>query len=310
MARAARPLVIAHRGASGYLPEHTLVAKALAFGQGADYLEQDVVATRDDELIVFHDLTLEDTTDVAQRFPGRQRADGHYYCRDFDLAELRTLGVGERLGADGRPRYPGRFPGTGGRFGIPTLAEEIRFIQGLVRASGRIVGIYPEIKDPGWHRAGGIDIGVKVLATLEECNRGSMRLPVFLQCFDPAELQRLRSRCDPGLPFVLLIDSASGPPSSGELERIAGYAQAIGPSLKLVCPHWTAGEGQATTLVADAHQAGLAVHPYTFRRDDLPAGVAGFDELLHLFLVRQRVDGLFTDFPDLARAFIDRHLPG
>ena len=81
MARAARPLVIAHRGASGYLPEHTLVAKALAFGQGADYLEQDVVATRDDELIVFHDLTLEDTTDVAQRFPGRQRADGHYYCQ-------------------------------------------------------------------------------------------------------------------------------------------------------------------------------------------------------------------------------------
>src|SRR5690554_7145662 len=90
------PFVIAHRGASGYLPEHTLEAKALAYGQGADYLEQDVVATRDDELVVLHDVHLDHVTDVARRYPGRRRRDGHWYARDFTLAELRTLEVHER----------------------------------------------------------------------------------------------------------------------------------------------------------------------------------------------------------------------
>ncbi|MBW7931003.1 MAG: glycerophosphodiester phosphodiesterase [Gammaproteobacteria bacterium] len=304
-----RPLVIAHRGASGYLPEHTLVAKALAFGQGADYLEQDVVATRDDQLIVFHDLTLEQTTDVARHFPGRQRADGHYYCRDFNLAELRRLGVGPRLDPQGGERHPGRFPGTGGRFGIPTLAEEIRFIQGLVRSSGRMVGIYPEVKDPAWHHDEGIDLGMNLLDTLEACQQQGPRLPVFLQCFDAGELQRLRPHCDPGLPFVQLLDSAGGRPSVARLGEIASYAQAIGPSLKLLLH--PAGDGQAAgSLVADAHRAGLAVHPYTFRRDELPAGVESFEALLETCLVAWGADGLFTDFPDLARSFIDQRLGG
>lgn len=309
MAAAVQPLVIAHRGACGYLPEHTLVAKALAFGQGADYLEQDVVATRDGELVVFHDLSLDEVTDVARRFPGRQRTDGHFYCRDFDLDELRTLGVGPRRGSDGGLHYPGRFPESGGRFGIPTLAEEISFIRGLIHASGRIVGIYTEIKDPAWHRAEGIDLGARVLQVLEATACGDARLPVFLQCFDQAELQRLRREFNSQLPFVQLIGSASGQPSARELESIAGYAQAIGPSLQLIC-RGRAGQGTATTtLVDDAHRAGLLVHPYTFRRDALPVGMANFEELLDLFLRQLGVDGLFTDFPDLARIFIDRHLP-
>jgi len=310
VASARRPLVIAHRGACGYLPEHTLVAKALAFGQGADFLEQDVVATRDDELIVFHDLTLEGVTDVALRFPGRQRADGRFYCRDFDLDELRTLGVGARRGRQGELRYPSRFPESGGRFGIPTLAEEISFIRGLVSSSGRVVGIYPEIKDPAWHRAEGIDLGAKVLQVLEEMACGDARLPVFLQCFDAAELQRLRGEFGSRLPFVQLLESAAGEPSDREIDTIAAYAQAIGPSLKLVY-RGPAGEGAPMSrLVESAHRAGLGVHPYTFRRDDLPAGMADFDELLDLFLVRLGVDGLFTDFPDLVRAFVDHQLPG
>jgi len=308
MATTGRPLVIAHRGASGYLPEHTLVAKALAFGQGADYLEQDVVATRDDELIVFHDLTLDATTDVARHFPGRQRADGHFYCRDFELAELRRLGVGPRLDERGGTRHPGRFPVAGGRFGIPTLAEEIRFIQGLVRSSGRMVGIYPEVKDPAWHHAEGIDLGMKLLRTLEACQQQGPRLPVFLQCFDAGELQRLRQGSAPDLPLVQLLDSAGGRPSAARLAEIALYAQAIGPSLKLLLH--PADGGQPGALVADAHRAGLAVHPYTFRRDELPAGVESFEALLETCLVDWQVDGLFTDFPDLARGFIDRRLAG
>src|SRR5690606_38952800 len=106
-----RPLVIAHRGASGYLPEHTLPAKALAHAQGADFLEQDVVASRDGALLVFHDLVLDELTDVAERFPGRARADGLHYVIDFDLAELRTLKAGERrLRGSRDARFPGRFP--------------------------------------------------------------------------------------------------------------------------------------------------------------------------------------------------------
>jgi glycerophosphoryl diester phosphodiesterase len=307
---AARPIVIAHRGASGYLPEHTLPSKALAFAMGADYLEQDVVATRDGALIVFHDLTLEQTTDVARRYPGRQRADGHYYCRDFDLDEIRALGVGPRLGDDGRVRYPGRFPEEGGRFGIPTLEEEIRFIRGLVHATGRSVGIYPEIKDPAWHQGEGIDIGPQVLRTLVACGCGGADMPVFLQCFDPVELQRLRRDFAPSWPLVQLIDSASGRPSARELAAIAAYAQAIGPSTKLCYRPGSGAAGVDTGLADEAHAAGLAVHPYTFRRDDLPAGIGSFDELLELFLVDLGVDGLFTDFPDLAVRFRDRHWLG
>ena len=149
----AAPIVIAHRGASGYLPEHTLEAKALAFGLGADYLEQDVVATRDAELVVLHDPYLDDVTDVAARFPGRRREDGRHYAIDFDLVELRQLAVSERRRSGSRDaRFPARFPPETAIFRIATLEEELALIAGLNRSMGRSVGIYPEIKDPQWHR--------------------------------------------------------------------------------------------------------------------------------------------------------------
>ncbi|MCH8072977.1 MAG: glycerophosphodiester phosphodiesterase, partial [Proteobacteria bacterium] len=126
-------LIIAHRGASGYLPEHTLEAKALAYGMGADYLEQDVVATRDDELVVIHDIHLDRVSNVAEKFPDRKRDDGRFYARDFDLAEIRTLRAWERRDDDGiSPVFPKRFPtGQGGAFRIPTMREEIKLVQGL-----------------------------------------------------------------------------------------------------------------------------------------------------------------------------------
>ena len=132
-----RPLLIAHRGASGYLPEHTLAAKQLAHEMGADYLEQDVVASRDDELIVVHDIHLDRVTDVADRFPGRERGDGRFYVRDFDLAELQTLSVWERMQADGSPVYTNRYPPKSGEFRLNTLAEEFEFIHKLNAKSGR-----------------------------------------------------------------------------------------------------------------------------------------------------------------------------
>ncbi len=153
-----RPAVIAHRGASAYLPEHTLAAKGLAHEMGADYLEQDVVASRDDELIVLHDVHLDRVTDVASRFPDRARPDGRFYVRDFELRELRSLRVCERMTEDGTAVYPDRYPARSGEFRINTLLEELDFIQRLNRETGRVAGIYPEIKRPHWHKAEGIDI--------------------------------------------------------------------------------------------------------------------------------------------------------
>ncbi len=162
---AARFTVIAHRGAPGYLPEHTLAGVAMAHAMGADYIEQDVVLSRDGELLVLHDLTLDAVTDVAERFPGRERQDGRFYALDFDLAEIRTLRVHERRRADGEPAFPGRFARSDVTFRVPTLREEIALIQGLNRSTGRDVGVYVEPKSPAWHRAEGRDLLAACLST-------------------------------------------------------------------------------------------------------------------------------------------------
>src|SRR5918994_4470336 len=177
-----QPIVIAHRGASGYLPEHTLAAKALAHGLGADFLEQDVVATRDSKLVVLHDLYLDDVSDVAQRFPGRQCDDGRHYVVDFDLAELRALTIFERRAPGASTaKYPARFPAGTGLFSVATLEDELQLIQGLNRSTGRIVGIYPEIKHPGWHRRHGIDLAKLLLAELRGFGYSSAEDAAFVQ---------------------------------------------------------------------------------------------------------------------------------
>jgi len=299
--------VIAHRGASGYLPEHTLPAKALAHAMGADFLEQDVVATRDGALIVFHDLYLDDLSDVAMRFPGRAREDGRHYCVDFDLAEIRQLRVGERRKPGStQPAFPGRFPRDAGEFSIPTLEEELRFIQGLNQSTGRQVGIYPEIKEPAWHRSHGIDLGARLLDTLARHGYRSAEDPVFVQCFDPDELRRLRRDFGAGQRLVQLLDSQDPPPDQGALAHIASYAQAIGPSLKLL-GRPEGGIWVSSGLVAAAHSAGLIVHPYTLRADRLPAGMGDFEELLGRVYLEEGADGAFTDFPDQVVAFLERH---
>ena len=179
-----KPLVIAHRGASGYLPEHTLAAKQLAHRMGADYLEQDVVATRDHELVVLHDIHLDRVTNVASVFPGRHRNDGRYYARDFELAEIRALQAWEREDAQGRAVYPGRYPGREGSFRLHTLAEELEFVARLNEDSGRAAGVYPEIKRPAWHRREGVDVTELVLEAVRKSPFGAPDAHVYLQCFD------------------------------------------------------------------------------------------------------------------------------
>lgn len=297
------PIVIAHRGASGYLPEHTLPAKALAHGLGADFIEQDVVATRDGELVVLHDLYLDDVSDVARCFPERRRSDGRHYVVDFDLAELKTLRLMERRAPGlSTPKYPARFPGDAALFNIATFADELRLIQGLNKSTGRTVGIYPEIKQPEWHRSHGIDVAAKLLAELRTFGYSRATDPVFIQCFDPDELSRVKNELGAELRLVQLVDN--GPRYSGlltapGLHRLAGHAIGLGPHhAQLVA---AAGDRpEASRLLMLAHDAGLNLHPYTFRKDDLPPYARSFEHWLEFFFVEARVDGVFCDHPDLA----------
>jgi glycerophosphoryl diester phosphodiesterase len=302
--RAAPPIVIAHRGASGYLPEHTLPAKALAVGQGADYVEQDVVATRDGVPVVLHDIHLDGVSDVAERFPGRARADGRFYCADFTLAELKSLAIVERFDhRDGAQIYPGRFPKDDGRLALATLEEELRFLAGLSKSLGRPVGIYPEIKQPAFHRQEGHDLARSVLDLLARCGYATRADRCYLQCFDPAEVRRIRRELGWQGNLVQLVGGDAAELVAGDgLARIAEVADGLGPALDLVIGK----DGRATDLVERAHAAGLVVHPWTARRDALPRWAGSFDELMER-LGGAGVDGVFTDFPDLAVAWRGRH---
>ncbi|MCL4163799.1 UNVERIFIED_CONTAM: hypothetical protein GTU68_031994, partial [Idotea baltica] len=174
----------------------------MAFAQGADYIEQDLVMTRDDEIVVLHDHHLDTVTDVAQRYPDRARDDGRYYVIDFTLEEIRQLAVSERFGkrnGEVSAVFPKRFPINQSTFKVNTFAEEIELIQGLNRSTGRSVGIYPEIKSPAFHRAAGKDISAAVLKVLKGYGYVSTNDNVFLQCFDPYELHRISQELLPAM---------------------------------------------------------------------------------------------------------------
>lgn len=306
-----RPLIIAHRGASGYLPEHTLEAKALAYGMGADYLEQDVVASRDDQLLVLHDIRLDRVTDVAERFPDRNRADGHFYARDFDLQEILSLRAWERLGSDGKDvEFPNRYPARSGSFRLASFEEELELIAGLNRSTGRTVGIYPEIKRPAWHRANGVDLSARLLEVLDQFGYREAGDRVFVQCFDAKEVERLRNDLNCKLPLIQLIGNNDWHESATDYDQlrteegmaqVAETADGIGPGLwQLYTLAEIDGQPVSTGLVSLAHSLDLAVHPYTFRADQLPPGFESFEAAVQWFSATLGIDGLFTDFPDQA----------
>ncbi|MDH5346003.1 MAG: glycerophosphodiester phosphodiesterase [Gammaproteobacteria bacterium] len=310
-------IVIAHRGASGYLPEHTLEAKAYAHALGAHYIEQDVVATRDNQLVVLHDIHLDRVTNVAEKFPERKRDDGRYYARDFDLVEIRMLSAWERRGDDGITAvFPKRFPTGTGSFRVPTLREEVKLIQGLNQATGRIAGIYPEVKSPAWHRNEGVDLSALVIQQLDDLGYRTKSDPVFLQCFDAAEVRHIRTELDCQLRLVQLIGENSWGESETDydalktpegLHRVAEVADGIGPWIgQLATTTGVDGHAVGTGLTSAAHGAGLVVHPYTFRADQVPSGFESMAEMVTWFVETQRIDGLFTDFPDLALAALRR----
>lgn len=307
-------IIIAHRGASGYLPEHTLPGKALAYAMGADYLEQDLVLSKDGIPVVLHDIVIDAVTDVAKRFSERKRADGRYYALDFTLVELKQLQVTERFDhRTGKPVFSARFPQWQGTFQIPTFEEELQFIQGLNHTTGRAVGIYPEIKSPAWHREQGRDISRIVLKVLERYGYRTKRDKVFLQCFDYQEVKRLRIELGyQGRLIQLLTDPKSSQAgtdfaflTSGiGLAELAKVADGIGPSLGQVISGRSGGHFTYTDLVKTAHELKLLVHPYTIRTDDLPPGVTSGEELFRACLIEAGVDGVFTDQPDNGVTFL------
>ena len=299
--------VIAHRGASGYLPEHTLAGVAAAHAMGADYIEQDVVLTRDDALIVLHDLYLDAVTDVARRFPERRRDDGHFYAIDFDLAEIRTLRVNERIRANGKLEFPGRFPLAGSFFRVPTLREEITLIQGLNASTGRDVGIYVEPKSPAWHRRQGKDLTARVVRLLAEFGYESRADRAFLQSFDTDSLKRVRYELGCDLRLVQLIGENSWHESPSDFDRlrtedglaeIASFADGIGPWLPQTMERSAGRSIRSSGLVEAAHRYGFMVHAYTLRADRLPGAFGSMADAVHALMHLLRLDGVFTDHPD------------
>ena len=327
-------VVIAHRGASGYLPEHTLPAKAMAFAQGADYLEQDLVMTKDDQLVVLHDHYLDRVTDVADRFPDRARKDGRYYAIDFTLAEIKSLKFSEGFTVENGKKvqtFPGRFPMGKSDFRVHTFEEEIEFIQGLNHSTGKNIGLYPEIKAPWFHHQEGKDIATRVLEVLKKYGYTKKTDKIYLQCFDANELKRIRNELEPkmgmDLKLVQLIaytkwnETEEQQPDGkwvnysydwmlepGAMEKIAQYADGIGPDYHmLIADSSTNGHITINGMVKEAHEHHLEVHPFTVRADQLPPYAKDVNELYDALYRQADVDGLFTDFPDKAVSYLHSH---
>ena len=330
-------IVIAHRGACGYLPEHTLASKALAFAMGADYLEQDLAMTKDNALIVIHDHFLDNITNVADLFPYGARKDGRYYVIDFTLDEIKQLSVLEPFVYDENGyrvnKFSSRFPQgyAASSFRLHTFEEEIEFILGLNQTTGKNIGIYPEIKAPWFHHMHGKDIALASLNVLKKYGYGTDQpnRKAFFQCFDPNELERVRYELLPNLNIKLPLIQLIADNSWGETQvfigtqwqaydydwmfgekgmaQVAEYADGIGPWHQMII-HQNESTLELTTtdLVKNAHANNLLVHPYTFRKDmeDMPHYVTSFEQWLKHFYFKLNVDGLFTDYCDIAAKII------
>ncbi|MEU9593599.1 glycerophosphodiester phosphodiesterase [Streptomyces sp. NPDC048219] len=322
------PTVIGHRGASGYRPEHTLGSYELALDLGADIVEAgDLVPTKDGHLVCRHEPEIGGTTDVADHseFAGRRRTkslDGvtttGWFTEDFTLAELKTLRATERIPAN-RPHnalYDGRWE-------IPTFEEVLRWQDEQTRRRGRQVWIYPELKHPTYFRKLGLGTEERLARLLRKHGKDRKNSPVIIQSFEPTSIQRMNKLV--GNPLAVLLSGATSRPwdfvETGDprttadlvtpagLKEIASYAQGIGPTLDLIIPKDAAGNlTEPTTLVRDAHRAGLILHPYTMRNENpfLPAefrkGSApdAYGDAFGAFRTyfATGIDGIFTDNPD------------
>lgn len=311
------PIVIAHRGASGLRPEHTIASYTLAIEQGADFIEPDLVLTKDDVFVARHENDITGTTDVAKHpeFVARRTTkviDGEshtgWFTEDFTLAELKTLRAVERL-----PKLRPDNVQYDGKFEVPTLAEVIALAK-QHSVGGRVVGIYPETKHPSYFARIGHPMEARLVAELKAAGWDKPSDPVFIQSFEVDNLKRIHAMT--GLRLIQLMDASGGPadhavPSYAAmvtpegLKAVAKYAYGIGPGLAMI----ENGDAPPTTLVADAHAAGLRLHPWTFRAENIflpPSLQTGTDPAVHGRIedamrryLALGIDGFFTDFPGI-----------
>jgi glycerophosphoryl diester phosphodiesterase len=332
-------LVIAHRGASAYVPEHTIAAYTKGIELGADVIEPDLVSTKDGELVTRHENEISGTTDVADRpeFADRKATktvDGAaltgWFTEDFTLAELKTLRAKERI-----PEFRPDNTQHNGKYEIPTLEEVISLAQAKTKETGRTIAIYPETKHPTYFQGIGLAMEDKLLQTLDAKGYKGPDAPVFIQSFEVANLKAMRQKTD--MRLVQLIGAVTAQPydfvvamdtrtyadmiKPDGLTEIAVYAQGLGPEKSLIIPrNADKSLGAPTTLVNDAHTAGLVVHPYTFRPENnfLPLDFQNVTEPepsargdgageITVFL-KTGIDGFFTDAADLGRAALDDYL--
>jgi glycerophosphoryl diester phosphodiesterase len=332
--REGRPIVIAHRGASGERPEHTLEGYRRAIEEGADFVEPDLVSTKDGVLVCRHENEISGTTDVASRPELASRRttktiDGHavtgWFTEDLTLAELKTLRARERL-----PELRGT--AFDGRFEVPTFDEVLALVASVnanAERRGRPVGVYPETKHPSYFEGLGLPLEKPLLEALRRRGLDHADAPVFIQSFEVGNLRRLAAKTR--VPLIQLIDDKGRPwdftvagsertyadlARPGGLREIATYAKGIGVAKSLVVPRDADGRSlPATSLVRDAHAAGLLVHVWTLRAENtfLPTGLrrgegpAAHGDLageITLFL-KAGVDGYFTDFPAIGVAARD-----
>ncbi|MGW6062085.1 glycerophosphodiester phosphodiesterase [Streptomyces sp. NPDC055189] len=323
------PTIVAHRGTSGYRPEHTLGSYQLALDMGAHVIEQDVVPTKDGHLVCRHENDITATTDVSAHpeFAGRKTTksvDGvsltGWFTEDFTLAELKTLRAKERI-----PGTRQRNTLYDGRWDVPTLEEVFRWAEKQERGRGKRIWLHIETKHPTYFRKLGLGLEEPLAKLLRKYGRHKKNSPNFLQSFEPSSIQRLNKLVDP--PLVVLLSTASSRPwdfvEAGDprtvadlikpegLQWMASFAQGIGPTLDLVIPRKSDGSlGTPTTLVKDAHKAGLILHPYTMRNENtfLPANFRkgtdpnAYGDAFGAFKAyfETGIDGIFSDNCDTA----------
>ena len=332
MQKSLSPIVIAHRGASGYVPEHTLAAYAIAVLQGADYVEPDLVMTKDGHLIARHDNVLNITTDVARRreFANRRTTkvvDGlkladSWFSEDFTLKEIKQLRATERI-----PQVRPSGTNFDGQFEVPTLQEIIDLVKGLEKVAGRQIGLGPETKHPTYFAKLGLAMEEPLVDMLHRNGYSSSRSKIFIQSFEVGNLRKLRGMTR--LPLVQLLSEGGQKPydiedSGGSLTyddmatrqglaEIATYADGVGPEkYHFIIPKDASGKldvGNAGSFVRNAHAVGLMVYPYTFRAENffLPANLTSSGDPVELgncdaevrAFLETGIDGFFIDHPNI-----------
>ena len=294
-------LVIAHRGASGYRPEHTLAAYQWAIDKGADFIEPDLVSTKDGHLICRHEMNIEGTTDVEGKFPDRYReveSNGtqvkRWFAYDFTLAEIKTLRAKERL--------DNRSHAYDGLYEIPTFQEVCELLKEVKEKTGKTIGLYPETKSPTAHKEIGLDFEDKLLDILADYDYVDASAPVFIQSFERGNLKYLATKTK--IRLVQLMSSYDDM-SVEALKEFKTYVYGVGPYTMMVLP--VSGDAllSPTSLVKDAHDLGREVHDWTLRGDgpnNEYKNVAAFKndpKKMYRAFIEAGVDGYFTDFPDL-----------